>query len=390
VFCGIDPTIERKNPNALDAAMEPIIQNTAYVMSLTRPMSEVDKNQSRYSIIGDAKSYLQAEKAKKEVYSRDKEAYYPYVDTNKPEKRYEAPKLDRPKVTGEAKSYYDPTGDYRVIPKFYPGKEVPIVVGDTRTTFPSETNLKSLKNQLKVINYSSNMDVDAIHEKGIYFPDPKAYYDPTEDDTHIKVTELNEKIKNMSSSLDTNMRNTLKADISVEKQRYEVQNMVNKEAEEMLLKHKSIYTPIENRNGVTTEFPPGSNVGKNKNKRKAASVVGGKEEADVISHTYVEAEEKPRSSTARAAAAPAPAVAETQAKKDSIATNNTKGESKEGKMSNKDRSTKLADPKIAVTTMSGNVLVGTNKMNRTNNLRKGDDEIKNSKKFREPVMTNKI
>jgi len=388
----MDPPVERKNPNAFDAAMEPVIQNTAYVTSLTRPMSDVDKNQSRYSIIGDLKPYLEQEKVKKEIYKRDKEAYYPYVDTNKPVPRYEAPKLNRPEVSGEAKSYYDPTGDYRVIPKFYPGKDVPVIVGDTRETFASEVNLKGLKTKLKAIDYNSKVDIDAVHEKGIYFSDPKPYYDPTEEDTSSKVNELNDEIRIMSSSLDNNYRNDLKADISIEKQRYEVQNMVNKEAEEQYSKHQRNYTPIENRNGITTEFPAGSNFGKNKkeNKRKPATVVGSKEEADVVDHTYIDAEEKLKttSTASKTGTTTTPVAAETQAKKDSMATNNTKGVTKDGKMSSKDKTTKLADTKTASTSNAGNIIIGTNKMARTSNLRKGDENI--NKKFRQPVVQNNI
>jgi hypothetical protein len=385
VFCVPDPPVERKNPNAFDAAMEPIVQNTAYVMSLTHPMSAVDTNQSRYSVIGDTKAFHaeEAQIKKENIYKRDPEAYYPYVDTNKPVPRYEAPKLNRPNLSGESKSYYDPTGDYRVIPKFYPGKEVPVVSGDTRTTFPTESNLKGLKNQLKAIDFGNRMDIEAIHEKGIYYSDPKPYYDPTEEDTSDRVKELGDKIQSMSSSLDFNMKNKLKADISLESQKYEVQNMVNKEAEEQLLKHKRIYTPIGNINGITTEYAPGTNIGKNKNKRKPATVMGSKEDADVVTHTYEEADIKTIPANVKPAAA-TPKV-ETQADKDSKASMDSKGVSKEGTMSSKDRITKLADPKIATTSnQAGNVQIGVNKSSRTTNLRKVDENI--NKAFRQPIM----
>jgi hypothetical protein len=386
VFCVPDPPVERKNPNAFDAAMEPIVQNTAYVMSLTHPMSAIDANQSRYSVIGDPKGFAQEEALlkKENIYKRDPEAYYPYVDTNKPVPRYEAPKLNRGNLTGESKSYYDPTGDYRVIPKFYPGKEVPVISGDTRTTFPTEANLKGLKQQMKVIDMGNKLDVESIKEKGIYYSDPKPYYDPTDEDTSEKVKEIGDKINSMSASLDFNMKNKLKADISYESNQNEVQNMVNKEAEEQLLKHKTIYTPIGNTNGITTEYAPGTNVGKNKNRRKPATVMGSKEEADVVSHVLEEADEKPKKAAATTPAAATPVV-ETQAEKDSKTTNDNQGNAKEGKMSNKDRTTKLADTKTATTSnQSGNVVIGTNKQARTNNLRKGD-EVAN-RTMRQPVM----
>lgn len=385
VFCVPDPPVERKNPNAFDAAMEPIVQNTAYVMSLTHPMSAVDANQSRYNVIGDPKGFAQEEALlkKENIYKRDPEAYYPYVDTNKPVPRYEAPKLNRGNLTGESKSYYDPTGDYRVIPRFYPGKEVPVISGDTSATFPTEANLKGLKTQMKVIDMGNKLDFESINEKGIYYSDPKPYYDPTEEDTVEKVKDINDKINTMSASLDFNMKNKLKADISYESHQNEVQNMVNKEAEEQLLKHKNIYTPIGNINGITTEYAPGTNVGKNKNKRKPATVMGSKEEADVVTHVLEEADEKPKKAAATTPATATPA-AETQAEKDSKATADNQGNKKEGKMSNKDRTTKLADTKTATTSnQSGNVVIGTNKQARTNNLRKGD-EVAN-KTMRQPI-----
>jgi hypothetical protein len=278
--------------------MEAIVQNTASVASENNAFrSNIELQQNRYKILGSARDqrvrdgiYLSQNATK---YTKDPEAYYPYVNPNKDT----TPVVDQVKVDNppiyqlDKKAYYNPTGEFRVIPSPYVGKTVPVNLGELQNTFPTEKNLQGLKTQLQAINMKENLDLNTVVEKGIYIPDPHAYYDPSVEDTSRVINDLKGKVAVMESDLNNNLRNNLNVDVGTVSVHQEVQNAFNKENEiKANLEKINYYTPVINNNGRSVELPVGYPIGEVV-AVKQDKVMGAKEDVDVIEHKLEEAEE---------------------------------------------------------------------------------------------------
>lgn len=278
--------------------MEAIVQNTANVASENNAFrSNIELQKNRYKIIGSALDqrvrdgvYLNQNSLQK--YTKDPEAYYPYVDPNKDRTPVvEQVRVDNPPVYAlDKKAYYNPTGEFRVIPTPYIGKTVSVDMGELQNSFPTEKNLQGLRNQLKAISMRENLDINAIIQKGIYYPDPHAYYDPSLEDTSRTIKDLQGKVASMESDLNNNLRNSLNVEIGTITLHQQVQNAYNKENEiKANLEKKNYYTPVVDSNGRTIELPVGTPVAPVVQKQD--KVVGSKEDVDVIEHKLEEAEE---------------------------------------------------------------------------------------------------
>lgn len=279
--------------------MEAIVQNTASVASENNVYrSSIELQQNRYKILGSARDqrvrdgiYLNQNSLTK--YAKDPEAYYPYADPNKDRTPVvEQVKFDNPPVYDkDKKAYYNPTGEFRVIPTPYVGKTVPVALGELQNSFPTEKNLQGLKSQLQAINMRENLDLNAIVQKGIYFPDPHAYYDPSLEDTSRAINDLKGKVATMESDLNNNLRNSLNVDVGTISVHQQVQNAFNKENEiKNNLEKINYYTPVVESNGRSIELPVGSPVAVVA-VPKPDKVIGGKEDVDVIEHKLEEADE---------------------------------------------------------------------------------------------------
>lgn len=278
--------------------MEAIVQNTANVASENNVYrSNIELQKNRYKIIGSALDqrvrdgvYLNQNSLQK--YAKDPEAYYPYMDPNKDRTPVvEQVKFNNPPVYDkDKKAYYNPTGEFRVIPTPYVGKTVPVNLGELQNSFPTEKNLQGLKTQLQAINMAENLDVNAIVQKGIYFPDPHAYYDPSLEDTSRVIKDLKGKVASMESDLNNNLRNSINVQVGTVSLQQQVQNAFNKENEiKANLEMKNYYTPVVDSNGRSVELPVGTPVAPSVAKQD--KIIGGKEDVDVIEHKFEEAEE---------------------------------------------------------------------------------------------------
>jgi hypothetical protein len=279
--------------------MEAIVQNTASVASENNAYrSNIELQQNRYKILGSARDqrvrdgiYLNQNSLKK--YSKDPEAYYPYVDPNKEKiPIVDQVNFDNPAIYPlDKKAYYNPTGEFRVIPNPYMGKVVNVEMAELQNSFPTEKNLLGLKNQLKAISMRENLDLNAIIQKGIYYPDPRPYYDPSLEDTSRTVKDLQAKVASMESDLNNNLRNNLNVEIGTVTVQQQVQNAFNKENEiKANLEKQNYYTPVVDSNGRTIELPVGSPVAAVA-VRNPLKVMGAKEDVDVIEHKFEDAEE---------------------------------------------------------------------------------------------------
>lgn len=277
--------------------MSPIVQNTAQVMAENNSLlGDVDRNPGRYTILGSGyDSKHLTDKVKGDKYARDPEAYYPYVDPNKNTiPQVEQVKMDRPPThPTEKEAYYNPSAGYKIISPPKVGKEIPVVLNDLQNTFPSEKNLQSLKTQLKAIDVRENLDDSAITQKGIYYSDPKAYYDPTVKDTNETLSQLKNHINSMESSLNNAAKNNIEAKIGTVKGKYQVQNERNYEAEQRVkFSNENYYTPVRNHMGRDIEFPVGTKFNDNQEAKKNGAPKEEPVPVDVIEHTYEEAEAK--------------------------------------------------------------------------------------------------
>mmetsp|Transcript_23149 Transcript_23149/g.24087 ORF Transcript_23149/g.24087 Transcript_23149/m.24087 type:complete len:427 (+) Transcript_23149:1-1281(+) len=286
-----EPPIERKNPNARDVAMEAIVQNTAYTAGMNQAYrGEVDKHPDRYQILGSVYNESNFGKTSKNKYAKDPEAYYPYVDPTKHQTQtMDQTRMDRnPVYELDKKAYYNPTGLFKVVPNKKIGKEIPIVMGDLDTSFPTEKNLDNLKGQLNSIRQQDNMDLNTASMKGIYVKDPHAYYDPTIEDTVNTVKDIHSKIMNMEFSLNNDAGRRIQARIGTEKIHPQIQNQTNRDAEERnRIIGENYYTPLAKENGYTVELPVGNPIGKKQ--RKPPVVASEKIPAEEIEHHLEEA-----------------------------------------------------------------------------------------------------
>lgn len=295
-ICVCEPPIGRKNPTALDVAQEAVVQHTAKTVNLFNTMqSQVEIERSRYKILGSAYNKNEILKESTQKYQKDPEAYYPYVKPQKdsppnPDKR---PYLNRDSKVYEKdkKAYYNPSYVYRKTPQPYVGKDIPVDLGETSRTFPTEQNLIRLHNELKAIDARNAVSLNEASVKGYYMKDPKPYYDPTFEDTLDSKNEIKKNIQAMKKDLDRALTDKLKAHIGTIPVHQEVENQFNYDSE---VRNKVIkdnyYNEVVNFNGYHTEIPP--EAAKQYQFKRSPPPRGNKETADVVEHNVEEAVEK--------------------------------------------------------------------------------------------------
>ena len=234
--------------------MEPIVKNTAYVSNILNTYrSEVDKNPERYNILGSSKNVNIA--TSKDKYSKDPNAYYPYVDPQKDKTPYAGPTNMRIEKNGDHEPYYNPTGVYHVIQTPRIGKEIPIIMGDTQVTFPTETNVQKLHNQLEAIKLRQSFDLGTADSRGIYVKDPSPYYDPTREAEDETVKDIESNIVSMKENIEEGKKVTLVANIETKSYSPQVENSFNYNQELKMKKVKeNYYTQIVRKDGRDVEL----------------------------------------------------------------------------------------------------------------------------------------
>ena len=278
--------------------MEAIVQNTAKVTELLNDRRNIDLYPARYSIIG-SKYTTSNQDVTRNIYQKDQEAYYPYVDPAKEDERsMNLNKVNdkvqpRPTIYDKDKwPYYSPAKNYVVLPYAKPGKETPVVMADLERVFPSAQNLNNLKVQLTALNLRENPNADEVYNKGIYKGDAKPYYDPTSEDTDDSIKSLTESIKQMEQNINHLATHDLPTvQIDTYTVHPKVQNEDNFEAEQRYIHAKeSTIIPIITKGGFDVEAPIGTKV--NTPIPKDPIIASPRVPAEEISHVFVEAEEK--------------------------------------------------------------------------------------------------
>ena len=277
--------------------MEAIVQNTAYTMDIVDNLrSNVDKFPTRYKILtsADNKDFTNPST---ELYAKDKSAYYPFVNPDKGPTlapKVDIPVYDRPpKYEKDQNAYYNPVGPFKIIPLVKIGTEVPIVLDTLKDKFPSQQNVKDLTQELKSIKARDDIaqDINAIYQKGIYLKDPKAYYDPTVEDTVETVNKITQTIDTMNKELNKNLKDEVTAQLGTIKIHPEVQNSMNAEREtRSLMVKENYYTEVtKDKNGKTVELPPTgqTNFPTPPKKLNISPAV----DADVVTHSYQDADD---------------------------------------------------------------------------------------------------
>lgn len=268
------------------------MQNTAKTIELTR-RGEIDTYPSKFKILGSKYNENDFNKNLTEKYQKDPEAYYPYVDLNKEIiPKFEAPKLNKDATYPlDKKPYYSPTGIYREIPVIVQGKVVKVNDGDLQSTFPSGENIQYLQTKLKAIALRENLDFQRISEKGVYYADPKAYYDPSTEDTVLEINTILKQIQDMKKSLEESAKNTVEAKVDLVKVKKQIQNQNNYEAEARFNKiDTNYYTPVQNQNGYNVEFPVGTIPSNQPAIARTPLPPGPKVDVDIVQHDYVDAD----------------------------------------------------------------------------------------------------
>lgn len=281
--------------------MEAIVQNTAKTIELVNGKSEIDLYPSKFKILGskqnaDAIREVYNSTNGNSIYSKDPEAYYPYIDEAKQDKGFKEPvnKVEKQAAMYplDKNPYYSPLGQYKVLPYETPGKSTPVTMSDLDKVAASPENLLYLKKQLSAINLRENLNAQEISSKGIYYGDSRPYYDPTIEDTITEVKDLQNKINDMEDNLKRKSENKLDLKFETFTIKPQVQNIQNYIAESKLTHFLQNYiTPIQNYKGYDTEFPVGTLIPKTTPKQPVT--LGTKESADELSHSFVDAEEVP-------------------------------------------------------------------------------------------------
>lgn len=272
------------------------MQNEAKIITLSNDAkSEIDKNPGRYEILGGLPDASITDPQK--IYDKDPEAYYPHPPAeennyNPNYKRMDITKKSRRKEIYELDQvpYYSPTPQTRIInqPEIN-GKETPITMGDVTETFPTEANLLKLKNRRK-----QALEIERKLEKdhGVYKLDPRAYYDPTIEESLNTIKGLDKRIAIMEKSLDDSLRNDVALELKKTRVKPQIQNYVNMNAENT---HNFVidnyYTPIElhRKKKYHLELPVGTRV--NGISKPYNEIVSDIVDADEDEHEYLDADE---------------------------------------------------------------------------------------------------
>lgn len=248
-----------------DVANEYKVQNTAkIIMGSGQNVSNIDKNPGRYEIIGTLPEASRIFETGK-IYEKDPEAYYPNPpkDTRNafgPERGISPLTPRQPVYNLDPKPYYSPTPNIRVVndEELNKGKPVPVLLGDVSETFPSEQNLLKLKRRLKELMDSLKVQ---DYGRGINKVDPRAYYDPTTEDTLNSIRMLEDRIICMEHKLNEAIKNDVQLELQKSKVTPQIQNFLNMNAE---MQNKAVkenyYTPIgvHKKKKYHVEFPVGT------------------------------------------------------------------------------------------------------------------------------------
>lgn len=257
-----EPAPGRKNPNAWDVANEALVQNTVKRSNLLNSYrSNIDKNPSRYKVLGSIHNTSSVVETSKELYAKDPKAYYPSFDPSRHPEVEVSPKSTpaRPeKYEKDKKPYYNPTGEFKIKPLPPMGKDTNVVLGDVNYTFPTEKNLQNLSNQLEALKLRNMIDLNEASMKGVYIPDPKPYYDPTIDDTEATKGAIIAQMFEIGKDLENQKKHNITANIGTEKYTPEVQNKDNYDSEQKLKNvAENYYTEVITKDGKNYELPVG-------------------------------------------------------------------------------------------------------------------------------------
>ncbi len=143
--------------------------------------------------------------------------------------------------------YYSPSKPYRAI--LNGGGDhfkTPAKLGDLDKTLPTQSNINELKKQLDKLNdYIEGPKYMTHDSKGreVYFPDPKAYYDPTMNDKRSRKVQLQNQIRHLTNELNSNKPTLI---IGTKKSSVKIQNFFNTNSEETSeFIGKSYYYPVD-------------------------------------------------------------------------------------------------------------------------------------------------
>lgn len=298
-FAYSEPAPGRSNPNAWDVATEALVQNTVKRSNLLNSYrSNIDKNPSRYKVLGSIHNTSDVVLTSKELYAKDPKAYYPFYDESRHPQVEVSPKStpSRPdKYDKDKKPYYNPTGEFKIKPLPPMGKDTNVVLGDVNYTFPTEKNLQNLSNQLEALKLRNMIDLNESSIKGIYIPDPRPYYDPTIDDTEASKGAIISQMFEMGKDLENQKKHNVTANIGDVKFTPEVQNKENYDSEQKLKNVvENYYTEVVTKNGKNYELPVGVT---NKGEAKPTTYETSPQvDADVVKKEIVESDVENKSS----------------------------------------------------------------------------------------------
>lgn len=254
-------------PSINDLKEEYLTQNTdRYIRENNLAQSDIEVNPMRYALLNGKDRTNDPLMRNGEVYSKDSNAYYPYVKEKNlfigppPPKRRNYPNSVYPL---DQKPYYGPSDPYRLILNMPKDRvAVPIQLGDLTKTHASETNLKRMENELAMMDAPEPWV--NINKSGTYLRDPKPYYDPTVPEKEMYKTKLKESIENMREDLlHPNLPDLSKSFKRINASPM-IQNYVNSNKEETNeLIANSYYYPIKKDGKGNNLF--GSMGGDNKN-----------------------------------------------------------------------------------------------------------------------------
>lgn len=270
--------------------MEAIVQNTVKVAELTNVMkSDLDKTPNRYQILGRALPPGKFSAPKFEIYGKDPDQYYPIVDPNqKPNLPPRGPTSRKP-----APYVLDPWPYYTPIPgrilNAPENKKVPIQMQDLTSTFPSPDNIRKMQQELSGIATKQAMEISDSTRRGIYYPDPRPYYDSSLADTKSRVDFLKNSIVNMANEVKNGLKVDHHISLKLEKVNPQYQNQINAQAESEARKQADIYTEVgKDQNNKDVELPIG--VSQKSKKPPVKEERGPPVEAEEIQRETVEAE----------------------------------------------------------------------------------------------------
>jgi hypothetical protein len=259
------------------------IQNTvnnAINNNLVR--SPIDLEPSRYIVLNGLSKQQDRTMSVGEINKNDPTPYYPYYNPKQhifvpPTKKYEKLNHSVKELYQKDKApYYGPTPDYRILDTTpHNGIPVGVTMGDLTQITPTLENIAEYQKQLDNLNNFIAGPKKLLSDEQfmkVYQNDPNAYYDPTNTDLFAKKAKLEGIIADLKhrledkKSLDNVIKN--KVHITVEKGHVSVENKVNIDQEQA------------NQNISNNYWYP---VPLNQSQRV---------EADVITHSKVEADVK--------------------------------------------------------------------------------------------------